>query len=503
MDRIGRRRAERVGPMLIARAEIAGSGPFDVRVAGDRIAQIAERLEPESGEPLLEADGGALLPGLHDHHLHLFALAAAADSVRCGPPQVRDASQLAEALRRAPLRGGWVRGVGYCESVAGELDRASLDRLDAERPVRIQHRSGALWVVNSCGAQRLGLDASETPDGVERDADARATGRLFGVDAWLRARLGSSEPPSLAGVGRQLAQLGVTGVTDATPGNGPEEMAAFAAAVAGRSLPQRVIAMGRPGLPEAAGPGVMRGPVKILLEERALPAFAALERRIEAARSEGRPVAVHCVTRTQLVLAASALASVGVAPGDRIEHASVAPPDLMALLAALPVTVVTQPHFLMERGDRYAVDVDARDRAWLYRGRGFLDASVPLAAGTDAPFGSPDPWKAMRAAVDRRSESGLSMGADEALSPEQALALFTTRGEEPGGSPRRVVPGAVADLCLLDRPWANARETLRSAHVVATVCSGRLAWCAGAASGAGRASRASGTASGRVTLPAC
>ena len=70
--------------------------------------------------------------------------------------------------RRSPARSrecppsgdseGWIRGVGYFESVAGELDRARLDRLAPARPLRIQHRSGALWMLNSAAVDRLGLD---------------------------------------------------------------------------------------------------------------------------------------------------------------------------------------------------------------------------------------------------------------------------------------------------------------------------------------------------------
>ena len=57
----------------------------------------------EPGRALAEfvAAGGALLPGLHDHHLHLFALAAADASLRCGPPEVRNLRALADALDAA------------------------------------------------------------------------------------------------------------------------------------------------------------------------------------------------------------------------------------------------------------------------------------------------------------------------------------------------------------------------------------------------------------------
>ena len=114
------------------------------------------------GEEELDAAGCALLPGLHDHHVHLRALAAAQASVQVGPEQVRSAAELAARLRAADAAapaGAWLRCVGYHESVAGPLDRWVLDRLaDLTRPVRVQHRTGALWVVNSAGMALLGLE---------------------------------------------------------------------------------------------------------------------------------------------------------------------------------------------------------------------------------------------------------------------------------------------------------------------------------------------------------
>lgn len=459
--------------MLIARAEVEGR-VVDVRIQGGRIAALAERLERRQDEEQLDAAGGALLPGLHDHHIHLLALAAARESVRCGPPQVDDAAALREALARARARTqpeAWIRGVAYHESVAGDLDRRALDRLVPDRALRIQHRSGALWMLNSLAVERARLADADHP-GVERDERGRPTGRVLRADGWLRARLGHAPAPSLAEVGTLLARRGVTGLTDATPGNGEQELRLLAEAVEQSALPQRLLVMGGPKLPEPRHPKLRRGALKLVLSEAQPVPFEALCDAIAGAHGQERPVAIHCVTRSELVLAASALQSVGARPGDRIEHASLAPPEALALLSGLPVTVVTQPNFVRERGDVYSRDVDARDLPWLYRCQGFLDAGVALGGGTDAPFGEPDPWLAMRAAVERRSEAGRRLGPDEALTPERALALFTSPSGAPGASPRRVMMGAPADLCLLDRPWRQARERLDAADVAACWCGG-------------------------------
>jgi predicted amidohydrolase YtcJ len=76
--------------------------------------------------------------------------------------------------------------------------------------------------------------------------------------------------------------------------------------------------------------------------------------------------------------------------------------------------------------------------------------------------------------VERRSESGAALGAAEALDPERALALFTSPAASPGAAPRPIAPGAPADLCLLDRPWAQARRVLDGSAVAATLVAGRV-----------------------------
>src|SRR5262249_55964538 len=139
------------------------------------------------------------------------------------------------------------RAVGYHESVAGVLDRHALDAVLPRRPVRVQHRTGALWVVNSLAAARLGLDECGL-DGVERDGDGRPTGRLWRMDRWLAARL-PGMAADLGAVSRKAASLGITGFTDATP-DATERDLAF---LAGAPVAQRLCAMAPPGVSPPAG----------------------------------------------------------------------------------------------------------------------------------------------------------------------------------------------------------------------------------------------------------
>lgn len=460
----------------------------DVRVADGLVAEIGSRLVPDPAGEVIAGGGGALLVGLHDHHLHLLATAAARRSVAAGPPDVRDRAGLAAALRAADARrpaGTWIRAVAYHESVAGDIDRRALDDLVPDRPVRVQHRSGARWLLNSAAIAALGLDGQSSDlggpghsadhSGVERDEHGRATGRLHRADDWLRTLLPDEGPPDLAALGRQLASRGVTGVTDTTPYGTLAELAPLAEAVRSGDLPQHVVATGGPALAGAvAPPGLTWGPVKLVIDDGAYPALDALAADIGAAHRHSRAVAIHCVTRVALVLALAAWDEAGSRPGDRVEHGAVVPPALIPHLRRHGLTVVTQPGFVAERGDDYRRDVDVDDQPWLYPCRSLIDAGVPVGGSTDAPYTDPDPWRAIAAAATRRTPSGEVLGAGEVVTARRALDLFLSDPQVPGGSPRRVAPGAPADLCLLATPLAVALADPASVRVAATILGGEV-----------------------------
>ncbi|WP_262402093.1 amidohydrolase family protein [Actinomadura sp. CNU-125] len=412
------------------------------------------------------SSAGAALQGLCDHHLHLHAMAAEERSVRCGPPHVTTRDELAAALRGAVAdEHGWIRGTGYAEGVAGDLDAAGLDAFRADRPVRVQHRSGALWTLNSAAVRAAGLDSGGHP-GIERDAAGAPTGRLWRADGWLRDRLPPAPPADLAGIGGRLLRMGVTAVTDATPDLDGTALGSIGAAVRDGSLPQRVHLLGVPlEDPPRLGPRVTAGPYKIVLADSGLPSLDDLAMRVRSAHAAGRAVAVHCVTREALLLLLAAFDETGTRPGDRIEHAALVPPEFAGVLAARGLRVVTQPGFIADRGDDYLRDVPADDRPDLYRCAGLAAAGVPVGLSSDAPYGPADPWAVMDAAVRRRTRSGAVLGPDEVLAPGDALRSYLAPPGDPGGAPRRVRVGAPADLVLLRTPLREALAELASGNV--------------------------------------
>ncbi|MEO3822707.1 amidohydrolase family protein [Actinomadura sp. B10D3] len=460
--------------LLFRDAEIAGRTRTHVRVTGDRITEVGPHLTPDRREEVVECRGGALLPGLWDHHVHLHAMGAWRRSVRCGPPEVEGRDALAEGLRAAvPDEHGWVRGVGYVESVAGDLDAARLDSLRPDLPVRIQHRSGALWILNSAAAREADLASGRHP-GIERDADGVPTGRLWRADEWLRTRLPVARPPDLHVIGRELARYGIIGVTDATPDLTPGRLAAFAEG----ALPQRVHLLGAPL--DARGPlhpKVSIGPCKVVLADSGLPSLDDLTGRIRHVHAQGRAVAAHCVTREALLLLLAALDETGIRDGDRIEHAALVPEGTIAELARLGLRVVTQPGFIADRGDDYLRNVPADDHDDLYRCRRLADAGVPVGLSSDAPYGPLDPWTVIVAAAHRRTRSGAVLGAHEAISARAALRSYLTPPDDPGGRVRRVQPGTGADLVLLHVPLAEALLSPDAGAVRRTLIAGGLPGC--------------------------
>ena len=444
--------------LLLQRAATAPGRTLDLAIRDGRLVAPEE---VGAGAEVVDLEGRPVIAGLADHHVHLHALAAARSSVDLSPSAVDAAGGLVPALRRARRASptGWLRGVGYDVATTGRIDRHVLDAA-AVGPVRVQDRTGTWWVLSSDALDAvLPADRRDHPRGVERDPSGALTGVMVRLDHWLRPRV-PAPSLDLPALGRELAARGVTAVTDAGATNDETTLAALASA----RLPLRTMAM--TGAPDTvAHPAIALGPVKVLLDDADLPPLGDLTARVAAAHGAGRRVAVHCVSAVQAVLALSA----GLRPGDRIEHASEVPPDLEALVVASGVTLVVQPGLVHGRGDRYLVENAARDLPSLHR-LGTLDAlGVPLAAGSDAPYGDPDPWLGIAAAVHRLTAAGVPFGPREAVTARRALALHQGHLHDPS-RPRPLRPGAPADLVVLDDDWSALAHR---PQVAATFVAGR------------------------------
>ncbi|MEO2173172.1 MAG: amidohydrolase family protein [bacterium] len=431
----------------------------------------------------MDAAGALLLPGLHDHHVHIASYAASLRSVFCGPPEVSTETALIKQLNETNQADHWFRGIGYHESVAGDIDRRWLDAHGPQKPVRIQHRTGRLWILNSPALEVI----RDTPTG-KMSAERRSmldveNGRLYDVDDLLREVTRSATLP-IAKASENLASFGVTGINDMTASNDLDTFRWFSGLQDQGVLLQKLRLSGTSELSESRSESssdarlppnskLQIGETKIHLHESDLPDFYHLCRIISSSHGLNRAVAVHCVTETELVFTLAALREAGIRPGDRIEHASVVPPDVLEQIREVNLCVVTQPNFILDRGETYLEEIPENEHLWLYRCQSLIDRSVPLAFGTDLPFGNPDPWVAIKSATLRQTGSGDVLGKGELMTAEAALSCFLGELERPA-QPRSIAVGEAADFCLLNAPWHVARLELSSSLVRATILDGEL-----------------------------
>ena len=251
-----------------------------------------------------------------------------------------------------------------------------------------------------------------------------------------------------------------------TPTEDPADVEALADAVATGALPFDVVVSGGPGLPDGAGPALRAGPGQVRARRRP----AAVDRRAGrpgsgAARRAGRAIAVHCVTRAELIVALAAWDEVGAEPGDRIEHGAVIPVELVAGSAGAgpgrrdPAVVRRRPRRPVpgrRRPRRPSTTCGAAGRC-----------STPASASPPAPTprsATPTRGGPIAAARDRTTPSGVVLGPAERITAERALAMFLTPLDDPAGPPRRVEVGAPADLCLLATPLPERPRRPRRHH---------------------------------------
>jgi len=434
---------------LIRNVVVDGGTRCHALIRRGRITGLSHEIA--DAELVIDGNGGRLIPGLVDHHIHLLAAAAALNSFDFGQMPGADAVSFDEKIRELAAIGP-VRMIGYSDDSRPILDRRDLDELSGSVPVRVQYRTGGLWVMNSAALDLTLVPGSRVPAEFERDEHDRLTGRVWRGDRFIRNSVRAAAP-TLEQLGKDLVRWGVTGVTDASETTTQDQAAIIAQAA--KHFPQRLCLMSGTSLSAAHDAQFSVGPIKIMLDEHDLPNLDDVISKIGFARSQRRSVAAHCVTPTELAFMIAAFKSAGTLPGDRIEHGSLIPEDAIPVLKDLKLTVVTQPAFVFTRGDRYLRTVPADQHQDLYRLNSLVQADIRVAAGSDAPYGPANPWIAIRAAMDRRTRQAAPLGEREIVDLDAAIALYGAMSEKRDRSRQRIQIGMLADLCLLraDVTW--------------------------------------------------
>jgi predicted amidohydrolase YtcJ len=514
--------AEAIG---IADGIIVSSGTerevLDAASAGARVIR-----EPEA----------AIVPGLHDFHLHLVGMARArsiVDLTGC-----RDVGELVERLRPAAAAlppGAWLRGAGWAETTLDPQRLSVLEVAVQGHPALLEsHDRHSAWA--SAPALRIVGATADTPDphggrferapngapnGILRESAADliddAAGRLTGHN------LGSA----IGEVIDELLALGITGATDAgdvTAANGIGPYAEFGdsfsnlaehhAAADGRlrlnvDLPadaiehaSRLELQSGDQLPdsETLRVGWAKHYADGALGSRTAALFAPytcapgdagilrtspeeLDELVPQARSARIGLAIHAIGDRAVAMVLDAFERgeprVPGSPLDRIEHAQLVRARDRSRFAALGVVASLQPAHCPS--DREAAELCWADRlADTYAWRSLAAAGARLAFGSDAPIETPNPWIGLFASVHRRfpSDGTADWRPEEALSAVQALASYTLGPAQAAGrgDAGHLRPGALADLAVLDVDLPTllaADERAARARALVTIVGGR------------------------------
>jgi predicted amidohydrolase YtcJ len=209
------------------------------------------------------------------------------------------------------------------------------------------------------------------------------------------------------------------------------------------------------------------------------PAAAQLVSWLWAAEQVGQGAAIHVADLETLAVALGAVETYRNSGGRgaiRFEHVPLCLPDLAAQIAPLGIVVVTEPAFLYASGDRYLSDVETHLQPFLYPLRTLLETGVRVRAGSDAPVGPSAPLLGIQAAVERRTQSGVTLNAEQRLSESEAQALYRSSASQHlrlgapanlvvlGGSPAAPAPRDVLATfrrgrCIWHRDWAKDSRT--------------------------------------------
>jgi len=488
-----------------------------VAVRGNRILLVdgGDRLGEVRGakSKIIDCQGKTVVPGFNDAHCHIFSFIRKLRSLDLSPTAVRSIADIKAAVRERAQNipaGNWIAGSDYNEFYLAEKrhpNRRDLDEAAPEHPVVLAHRSLHACVLNSLALSMAGItrEAPEPPGAViERELDSgQPSGLLFEMVRYIR---GQVLPPlsdeelarGMALASKHYLSLGITSLQEASANNDYKRWLTLQRFQDNGELKSRVSMMfGFDALPQfqqaglefgAGDDGLRLGGVKILVNEttgRLQPPPEELNRQALESHRAGFQLAIHCIEPGTVAAAIAALEYIGgqsslAGRRHRLEHCSECPPELLERLVKLRAAVVTQPPFLYSSGERYIATIPPQRQRWLYRIKSFLDAGLIVAGSSDSPIAPDNPLLGICAAVTRKAETGQVLLPEEAVTAEQALAMYTSNAadasfeEDIKGA---IAPGRLADMVILSAdPLKAPPEQIKDIRAEMTILNGKVAW---------------------------
>ena len=510
-----------------------------VAVRGGRVAAAGPEREVAAlrgpATRVLALDGGLVLPGFADAHVHTAA--GGLELAQCDLHGVEPEAYPATVARYAAERpeAAWVLGGGWVMDAFGTAGphRGALDAVVADRPVLLESTDGHSAWVNSRALELAGITRA-TPDPprgrIERDAAGEPTGALHEAAVALVGDLAPEPGPAEweAAVERgqaHLHRLGITAWQDAAVE--PEMLAAYRALAERGRLTGRAVAALRweveagqaqlPALVERrrpAGPWAGCGRARsrssptgcsrtaprpcsspTWTATAAPPATWAsamlgaeeLARVVTALDGEGFDVHVHAIGDRAVRDTLDAFAAAAAANGRRdarhqIAHLQFVHPDDRPRFRRLGVVANAQPYWSCLDGYMRELTLpflDPERAGWQYPWASLRRAGAVLAFGSDWTVSTANPLEEIEVAVGRMvpgDPGGEPFLPDERVDLPAALAAFTSGSAYAlrlEAQTGSVTPGKLADLAVLDRdPFDPAAGPLGGVRVLATLVEG-------------------------------
>jgi predicted amidohydrolase YtcJ len=488
-----------------------------IAITGDRISAVGDTSVTESfvgaGTTVVDCGEKTVVPGFNDAHMHLFSLIRKVLSIDLSPPVISSIADIKEAVRRkaaATPPGTWLSGTDFNEFYLVEKrfpDRWDIDEVAPDHPVILSHRSLHACVLNSLALKLAGI-GMETPEPprcvIERDlVTGEPNGILYEMLGYIRGKvvpyLSAAELDEAARiVNRLFLSHGITSIQEATYRNDPERWQIVGSLQTSGKLKSRVTMMAGTdyyrhfldmGLVSGSGDSWLKlGPVKVMVTRTAgelQPLPEELGRLALDCQRSGFRLAFHAEEEDVIGAVIDALEYVDdelsiKGKRHRIEHCAECTPRILERLVGLDIVVVNQPPFIYYSGERYLATVDSRILPWMYRIGSLMEKGIVVAGSSDTPVVPLNPLAGIYAAVTRKAESGQVLSSGEAISPLQALAMYTVNAayasfeEDIKGS---ITPGKLADMVVLsDNPLEVPPERIKDIKVEMTIIGGEVVW---------------------------
>lgn len=465
-------------------------------------------------ESIENLNGKAVYPAFTDAHIHLIGYGEAIGRVDAS--RYMTLEELGQAFLKAEAINGIHVAEGYDETKLDQAPtKAWLNQLFPTEPALLKRTDRHTVLVNDVLFEQLGYKASTVIEGGKIGLldSGKADGFLYdaAMEPLYALQAGSTErnKSSLRAAIKDLYRHGIVAAhTEDLSYHGAlnevlsaykevTEETGFHAHLLVHHLVLDEFIQANPVLPDTLSIGAMKlfvdgalGGRTALLHRgysddpttRGIEVHSQdqLEQLVKRARSYGFTVAAHVIGDLAIERFVDVLERYPAPKGtrDRIIHATVVRPELLARIRKLPVLIDVQPVFLLDDADFAEARLGLKRLDSAYRLKSLAGTGALMCGGSDAPISSPDVRRALYAATV--GKAGRINKSNEVLSMYEALLLFTKNphvATETHGRKGMLLPGYDADFVIFEEDFYRlADEQILTNRLVETVQQGKTVY---------------------------